>query len=104
MATGGIGDSERHLSECVVCLEVYVDPKLLPCDHSFCGGCVDRITTDGYVKCPMCQHIHDVTHVRADFRLAQFLDALTEKRTSIAEEAPQERTEHEQDNAAPAGR
>ena len=79
MATGGIGDSERHLSECVVCLEVYVDPKLLPCDHSFCAGCVDNLKQGRRIQCPLCKRDHDVTNVRADFRLQQFLDALKEK-------------------------
>ena len=80
------GSSERHLSECPVCFEVYVDPQLLPCDHSLCVGCVDRIKEAGWIKCPMCQAVHDVISVRSDFRLIQFLDALRERKTSLTVE------------------
>ena len=81
MATGGAdpGEAERHLSECPVCLEVYVDPKVLPCDHSFCAGCVEPLKQGSRIECPLCKVVHDVSRIRPDFRLQQFLDALTEK-------------------------
>ena len=81
MATGGDdpGEVERHLSECPVCLEVYVDPKVLPCDHSFCADCVQQLKQGSRIKCPLCKVVHDVRRIRADFRLQQFLDALTVK-------------------------
>ena len=81
MATGGAdpGEAERHLSECAVCLEVFVDPKVLPCDHSLCAGCVHQLTQGSRIECPLCKVVHDVSRIRPDFRLQQFLDALTEK-------------------------
>ena len=81
MATGGAdpGEAERHLSECPVCLEVYVDPKVLPCDHSLCAGCVQQLKQGSRIECPLCKVVHDVSRIRPDFRLQQFLDALTEK-------------------------
>ena len=87
------GASERHLSECPVCFEVYVDPQLLPCDHSLCVGCVDRIKEAGWIKCPMCQVVHDVISIRSDFRLTQFLDALRERKTSLTVEETAEPAE-----------
>ena len=82
MATGGAdpGEAERHLSQCPVCLEVYVDPKVLPCDHSLCAGCVQRLKQRSRIKCPLCKVDHDVSSVRPDFRLQQFLDALKEQK------------------------
>ena len=81
MATGGgdPGEAERHLSECPVCLEVYVDPKVLPCDHSLCAGCVQQLNQGFRIECPLCKVVHYVSRIRPDFRLQQFLDALTEK-------------------------
>ena len=81
MATAGAdpGEAERHLSECPVCLEVYVDPKVLPCDHSLCAGCVQQLKQGSMIECPLCKVVHDVSGIRSDFRLQQFLDALTEK-------------------------
>ena len=73
------GKAERHLSECPVCLEVFVDPKVLPCDHSLCAGCVQQLMQGSRIECPLCKVVHDVIKIRPDFRLQQFLDALTEK-------------------------
>ena len=81
MATGGAdpGEAERHVSECPVCLEVYVDPKVLPCDHSLCARCRQQLKQGSRIECPLCKVVHDVSRIRPDFRLQQFLDALTEK-------------------------
>ena len=81
MATGGVDtrEAERHLSECPVCLEAYADPKVLPCDHSLCARCVQQIKQEFRIECPLCKVVHDVSRIRPDFRLQQFLDALTEK-------------------------
>ena len=55
--------------ECAVCLERYVDPRTLPCLHSFCKNCVGRlpVVTGGLsgqhrmLKCPACRK-----HVRLE--------------------------------------
>ena len=80
-ATGGGDPAEagRHLSQCPVCLEVYLDPKVLPCDHSLCAACVEPLKQGSRIKCPLCKVDHDVSRIRPDFRLQQFLDALEEE-------------------------
>ena len=35
-------DEIIYLHECPICLEYFNDPKLLPCDHSFCCLCLER--------------------------------------------------------------
>lgn len=37
---------------CIICLEVYCDPVILPCRHTFCRHCI----TDSRIKlkCPIC--------------------------------------------------
>ncbi|XP_046565510.1 E3 ubiquitin-protein ligase TRIM9-like isoform X2 [Haliotis rubra] len=47
---------ERQLS-CSVCLELFTDPVLLPCLHSLCRPCVEKLTTSvtsQTFKCPEC--------------------------------------------------
>ncbi len=42
--------------ECTVCLDVMRTPKTLVCGHTFCGVCVDRLTSAGRaVRCPVCR-------------------------------------------------
>ena len=43
---------------CPVCLDGLVDARILPCLHSACRACIDRIvvtSADGVVKCSMCR-------------------------------------------------
>ena len=46
---------------CPVCLDLYTNPKTLPCLHSFCEACIERFPRDKegetyYLSCPTCRH------------------------------------------------
>ena len=46
--------------ECAICMEIYKQPQMLECMHTFCGGCIDKMMKhngqqhDGVV-CPKCR-------------------------------------------------
>ncbi|XP_078406626.1 E3 ubiquitin/ISG15 ligase TRIM25-like isoform X1 [Cetorhinus maximus] len=44
---------------CAVCLQVYQDPVILPCQHSFCLKCIERVWAHtagpGKFECPQCR-------------------------------------------------
>ena len=50
----------RKEAECPLCLETVYDPKTLPCLHSFCLHCLDKLATfarrqlQETIKCPVC--------------------------------------------------
>ena len=50
----------RKEAECALCLETVNDPKTLPCLHSFCLHCLDKLATfarrrlQTTIKCPVC--------------------------------------------------
>ena len=49
---------------CKICYEVYKEPKQLPCLHSFCVACLNRLAetraVSGKIQCPLCKREIDV--------------------------------------------
>ena len=80
MATCG---EERGINECPVCMEVFECPMLLPCHHTLCKHCLDRITFDEVANCPLCNEVCSRDDAKPDFRLSQFLDILRQKNQEI---------------------
>ena len=39
-------------TECPICTEVYTDPRVLPCGHSYCRQCIEAL---GELACPLCR-------------------------------------------------
>ena len=74
---------ERYFNECPVCLEVYVQPQILTCNHSLCKTCSDRLTFRGSIKCPLCCKPCSRKDVKPDFRLSQFLEVLAERESGV---------------------
>ena len=63
MATKGplsaLKEFEQQLT-CTVCLDIYTNPKSLPCHHSFCQHCLEGLPVNPqrnkyYIKCPTCR-------------------------------------------------
>jgi len=51
------------LLQCPICLEIFYDPKVLDCQHTFCGNCLKvhlaassrMFSTENAVDCPVCR-------------------------------------------------
>ena len=46
---------------CAICLDLYTNPKILPCFHSFCQQCLEGLPQDPqgdnyFISCPTCRH------------------------------------------------
>ena len=77
------GEDTKDLT-CTVCLEEFKEPKVLPCCHTFCKGCLERTLekseTEGLI-CPQCRTEHEVPESGAagfltDFSLVHDLHVL----------------------------
>lgn len=40
---------------CQICLGVYIEPVVLPCDHCVCKPCFDQIVNKSNTQCPFCR-------------------------------------------------
>ena len=52
----------KHLddiTECPICTEVYTDPRILPCVHTYCLKCIEKWSEDlqpgDELACPLCR-------------------------------------------------
>ena len=49
---------------CSVCLEVFSEPKVLPCCHTFCLKCLEKTARSaqrkGEITCPQCRKTHTI--------------------------------------------
>ena len=41
--------------ECSICLEIYRNPRILFCGHTFCEKCILAITKGKKIECPECR-------------------------------------------------
>ena len=53
---------ETGAETCTICQSTYSDPRLLPCLHSFCRSCLERLSTSTprKIKCPLCRTEHSL--------------------------------------------
>lgn len=76
------GEHIQRLLQCSVCLDRFKQPKLLPCQHTFClspclEGLVDRLTR--ILRCPECRADHIVprggpSHFPNNLTIISFLE------------------------------
>ena len=78
---------------CKICYEVYKKPKQLPCLHSFCVACLNRLAEtralNGKIQCPLCQREIDVPesgtfeNFPSSFYINSLLDVLAIKECGL---------------------
>ena len=54
-----LGETVGDVTECPICTETMVDPRVLPCIHTFCFKCLDELWKDKSpgvkIPCPLCR-------------------------------------------------
>ena len=98
MAAGSLGEEiTTNLLKCMICYEAYTNPRVLPCQHTFCYGCLQQhiriqnqqhedatrraFLTSTYIKCPTCREQVLVPHngvdgFRHDFKVARIAEII----------------------------
>ena len=72
----------EDFTECSICFETMINPKKLPCDHTFCEVCVKKLIIEDSreIKCPMDNKMFSAEEVRPDFKHAQVLELLSSRK------------------------
>ena len=85
---------------CLVCLDLYTNPRTLPCLHSFCQECLGRLPQEKeargdtcYLICPACRRRIEVPREGVGaFPIAFHINSLKEITQSLREKDPQQVT------------
>ena len=84
-----MAESFAKLLECSICFEKMVEPKILPCGHTFCLDCLCEIEPkEKKIKCPECRKEHDLPIEGAkgfnkNYKLATLIDNFPQLATLI---------------------
>ncbi|XP_038657182.1 E3 ubiquitin/ISG15 ligase TRIM25-like [Scyliorhinus canicula] len=78
---------------CSVCLQIYQDPVILPCQHSFCEKCIDNAWAhfglQGRVSCPQCRrNFNPRPCPERNFTLRNIVEKYNQSQAAHAESAP----------------
>ena len=78
--------------QCGICLELFQDPRSLPCLHTFCVECIQSTLNDKHsLKCPVC---------RAEHQLGEEGAKLLPVNSYARQELPRKRLRQQQENNA----
>ena len=80
------GEAIRRLEEqlnCSICLDIYIDPKLLQCFHTYCRKCLVKLVVRDQqgrqsITCPICRQAtpvpaNGITGLKSAFQTNEFL-------------------------------
>ena len=63
----------QDLIECPHCDEAYVEPRLLPCQHSLCQPCVKQLKEGRLLECPVCGRTSSLKELKRDINKEQLV-------------------------------
>jgi hypothetical protein len=56
---------------CPICCEIFLDPRVLPCGHTYCYSCLSKLKTN---NCPLCRvSFESVDELAVNFALKQMI-------------------------------
>ena len=90
MSAAEVKNAQTNLT-CPVCYRLFKNPKYLPCYHSYCQGCLEKIQVQSKITCPECRKVAKVPaggvkEFTNNFFISRLVDDLIVKK-KVAEEA-----------------
>ena len=47
-------------------MDIFLDPRMLPCAHTLCKGCMESLMRDSSIACPVCRAKHAIPPNKSD--------------------------------------
>ncbi|XP_070560289.1 E3 ubiquitin-protein ligase TRIM56-like [Ptychodera flava] len=75
-----LAEIDRNFLLCGICSERYRNAKILPCLHSFCEPCTNKLvkTSDSSITCPVCRRSHELPNGVSSISSNGFLNDLVD--------------------------
>ncbi|XP_019646782.1 PREDICTED: tripartite motif-containing protein 2-like [Branchiostoma belcheri] len=95
MASNAVSDIADEFLVCQVCLEDFKQPKMLPCLHTFCQPCLEKLLAAepvGKLECPTCRQDvplpqNGVQGLKSNFLVGKLRDILQQQPAGKTSEA-----------------
>ena len=93
-----IEDQIDDLTECSICTETLIEPKVIPCFHTFCLKCLEKVCSGNALKktmpCPLCRidfNIPDggLSKLKTNFLIEKLIEAGNRLKTLSSSETDQ---------------
>jgi hypothetical protein len=91
----------EELLECPICMNSYDDPHVLPCQHTFCKGCIVTLkgnNEDNRIMCPICRETHvlanGVDGLPANYTMKRLIELEAMKPVENQEHVVNDRSSH----------
>ena len=65
----------RTYVECSICLDEFIDPRVLSCSHTFCYQCIQQLRSNGSkIVCPVCRAVNNREKTTSNLLAKQFVE------------------------------
>ena len=96
MAEGQVKQMLEKEVTCALCLDLFKEPKKLPCDHVYCRDCLRSLalrSLNATISCPECRTPtqvpgNDVNNFPTAFRINRFIEAFQQVQVRVETDSP----------------
>ena len=93
MAEGRVKQVLENEITCALCLDLFKEPKRLPCDHVYCKDCLRGLalqSLNATISCPECRTLtqvpgNDVNNLPTAFQINRLIEAFQQVATNTSE-------------------
>ena len=65
-STSMASNAISKILECPICFQEMSQPKMLPCQHTFCFKCTQKVATGNHVTCTLCQRKEEADDIGSE--------------------------------------